>query len=185
MRPGVGWAGRAGGAGGWVGALFVATAVLSAAAPRDSRPGGARRPGLGSATGTRLIRTTVIHVSPVDNQGHLRRGFTVTETVHGADCWLGSAKVIGAARCSAGDYIYDPCWAEAGDPSRRSVLCLISPWDHSVERLLTETEIVTDPPVPDEPGAPPWAVELADGQRCQIHTGAHASLNPSGGDDAD
>ena len=127
----------------------------------------------------------MIHVSPVDNQGHLRRGFTVTETVHGADCWLGSAKVIGAARCSAGDYIYDPCWAEAGDPSRRSVLCLISPWDHSVERLLTETEIVTDPPVPDEPGAPPWAVELADGQRCQIHTGAHASLNPSGGDDAD
>jgi hypothetical protein len=90
-----------------------------------------------------------------------------------------------AARCSAGHYIYDPCWAEADGPFGPSVLCLFWPWEHTVERLLTETEVATDPPESDAPGVSPWAVELADGQRCRAHTGAHSSLDPARGDEAD
>jgi hypothetical protein len=58
------------------------------------------------------------------------------------------------------------------------------PWTETVERLLTETNNRLEPPTSDVDGSP-WSVELVDGQRCRIATGAHASLNPSGGDDAD
>jgi hypothetical protein len=155
-----------------IGVLAAMVGVIrSSATPSRPRVGGP------------LTKTAVIHVSPVDGQGRLHPGLKVTGTVEGAACWIGSVKVSGpAASCSAGHSIYDPCWAEADGPSGRSVVCLIWPWDNTVERLLTKTEIVTDPPVPD---MPPWAVELADGQRCRVHTGAHSSLNPSGDDEAD
>lgn len=145
---------------------------------------GATSPGLRSPA-IPLGKTVVLHVRPVDDQGHLLPGFSVTDTVHGADCWVGSEEVAGAGRCGAGNYIYDPCWAEADDPSGPSVVCLPWPWDHAVKRLLTGTEPSTDPREPDGPDASPWAVELADGQRCRIYTGAHSSLNPASEDDAD
>src|SRR5581483_6495292 len=66
----------------------------------------------------------------------------------------------------------------------RPVVCMGEPWTEKAERLLTETNNSLEPSASDVDGSP-WSVELVDGQRCRIATGAHASLNPSGGDDAD
>jgi hypothetical protein len=55
------------------------------------------------------------------------------------------------------------------------------PWRREITRLHGETD-----PVPATPDVDaPWGVELADGQRCRVSTGAHASVNPSSDNDAD
>ena len=158
--------------------LAVVVGVLRSGSDGGKSPG-LRSPAIPSG------KTVVLHVRPVDDQGHLLPGFSVTDTVHGADCWDGSEEVAGAGRCGAGNYIYDPCWAEADGPSGPSVVCLLWPWDHAVDRLLIGSELSTDPREPTGPDASPWAVELADGQRCRIYTGAHSSLNPASEDDTD
>lgn len=153
-----------------LGALAVSVGILEAAG--SSAP----------ASTMRLAKTEVVRVRPVDGQGHLSPGYTVTETVEGANCPLPSVKVDGqTSSCEAGSAIYDPCWVEAGDPTRPSVLCMPNPWDHEVQRLLTTGDIVTDAPAPDWP---PWAFQLADGQQCRVSTGAHGSVESSD-DDAD
>jgi hypothetical protein len=129
-------------------------------------------------------KTTVVRVRPVDDEGRLSRDFTVTETMKSEWCPDSSVKVGAPAhRCNAGNLGYDPCWTEVEGPAGPSVLCMLDPWSHEVHRLLTEMEVV---PESGQPGADdPWGIELADGQRCRVATGAHDSLNPSGGDDAD
>ena len=132
---------------------------------------------------TKLTKTAIIHVRPVDDQGRLRADFLVTQTVHDAKCPLSSEKVGELANaCNAGEFIYDPCWTERDGPSGPSVICMTDPWTHNVERLLTATTIA---PAAETAGGSPWGIELADGQRCRVSTGAHASINPSGGRDAD
>lgn len=168
-----------------IGVLAIMVGVLRVAERSDSTGPGVAGPnpnGL-SLTGPQGA-TTVIHVRPVDDQGRLRNGFTVTDTVQDAKCYAGgSVKVAGAQTCVAGDYIYDPCWTETDAPSGPSVVCMSEPWTQTVERLLTETNTAMGPPALDSDGSP-WSVELVHGQRCRIAT-AHDSLNPSSGDDAD
>lgn len=162
------------------GSAALALALIAACTDdKPERNSSARSPSPAPPT-----QTAVVHVRPVDDQGRLRGDFTVTDTVDGAECDIGSVKVAELAhRCFAGSGIYDPCWTETDGPSGPSVLCMGQPWSNEVWRLLTGTDIAPDPPAPGFDA--PWGVELADGRRCRYATGAHSSLNPAGDDDAD
>jgi len=155
-----------------LGVLAVSVGTLRAAGPAAS------------PSTTRPAQTGVVHVRPVDDQGRLSRGFTVSETLDGEWCPDASVKVGAPAhRCNAGHLLYDPCWTETDGPRGPSVLCMLQPWSHEVHRLLTTTVVAPEPPPLGVDS--PWGVELADGQRCRVLTGAHSSLDPSGDDDAD
>jgi hypothetical protein len=122
-----------------------------------------------------LTKTAVVHIRPVDDQGHLRPDFNVRDTIQGGTCLGHSEKVAELAhRCEAASGLYDPCWAETGGPSDPSVLCLGQPWSHDVERLVTKSKIAPAPPTPGFDA--PWGVELANGQRCRFATGAHDTV---------
>lgn len=164
-----------------MGLALIAVLAMMVAGLRVAEQSDSIRPGVaGPQRGT-----TVVHVRPVDDRGRFRSGFTVADTVPEAKCYAdSSAIVVAAERCVAGEYIYDPCWTETDGPAGPSVACMIEPWTQTVERLLTETKSAPDPLALDSDGSP-WSVELVDGQRCRVASGAHDSLNPSSGDDAD
>ncbi len=133
--------------------------------------------------------TAIVHVRPVDADGCLLNSFRVKETVENAGCVIPkgfgpypradpSRKVVSALRCGAGDFGFDPCWLEPG-ASKPSVVCMYQPWQDHVIRLLTGPEELEVSLRTEEFGAP-WAVELADGQRCLVGIGAHDLF----GDDA-
>jgi hypothetical protein len=71
-------------------------------------------------------------------------------------------------RCFAGNYVYDPCWAD----SAGGVMCMESPWAPSIVHLAA-------PRIP--PGVDvattdldaPWGVQLTSGARCVAVQGAH------------
>lgn len=140
--------------------------------------------------------TRVVHVSPVDSHGRLLTSFHVRKTVRDADCGPLTASVgprqrpdpservaYPAFRCSAGVVLYEPCWRETGR-ARPSAVCMDSPWQHYVTRLLTAVEMPAVPPEHDF--SFPWGVQLANGQRCFVLTGAHDSLSGKlGGPDTD
>lgn len=80
-----------------------------------------------------------------------------------------------AWRCSAGNFILDPCFES--QPPGALLACASAPWVSQV-RLLKLSK-----PVPqalanrgDLSSAQPWALELADGARCTYLTGATTAL---------
>jgi len=117
-----------------------------------------------------LTATRQVHVSPVGPDGSALSGFRTTQTVADASCEAGSEAIGRAYRCFAGNFVYDPCWAErAGTPT---VLCLPFPWSVADIRLEVGAPLSA---IPAEPGtSEPWGVELADGQRCVLLQGAHS-----------
>jgi hypothetical protein len=117
-----------------------------------------------------LTATRQVHVSPVGPDGRPVRGFRTTRTAGHAGCEPGSEAIGQAYRCIAGNFLYDPCWAErAGTPT---VLCLAVPWSVTDVRLDVSAPLGAIPaaPAPSEP----WGVELAGGQRCVLLQGAHS-----------
>jgi hypothetical protein len=106
-----------------------------------------------------------------DQDGRLAAGFKVIETIEGASCPGESDKVAGTEKCTTSDLIHDPCWTETATPA--SVVCMIEPWSHDVERLLVaEGQSITF----SEPYEFPWGIELASGLRCLVATGAHSNV---------
>lgn len=104
----------------------------------------------------------------------LREGVAVSERAPGR-CFAGSLSTAGrpdAWRCNSGDRIYDPCF-EGTQDERTVLLCVDTPWsEHAL--LLTPTHA---PPRGEAnpanlTGALPWAIELANGARCQLLSGA-------------
>ena len=164
----------------WRSAALLLSVVMAAGCSRDAqinRSATSTSPNSAATTSTtRLTKTEVAHVRPVDDQGKLAQGFTVTDTVDGAWCQEPSGKVGGPAHsCNAGDVAYDPCWTEEMGPSGPSVLCMRQPWSKEVHRLLTKTKVGPEPAAPGD--TDPWGIELADGQRCRFAIGAHDSLS--------
>lgn len=131
---------------------------------------GSRPTGTVSVPGGPGGHTQQVHVSPVTSAGAAVSGYRVTSRVSGAICEPGSEAIGHAYRCSAGNYLYDPCWAEkAAGPA---VLCVASPWEHTAVELRVTAPL---PAIPDPPAGPgePWGVQLATGQRCNLAQGAH------------
>jgi hypothetical protein len=106
------------------------------------------------------------------------------------------SNVLGAPeahRCGAGKFIYDPCLGYAPD-----LTCVDSPWARNVvslhataiSYLLPHNKIITwktnsarNPPRVTQPSlasvlkTPPWAVELANGERCVFVDGATFAIS--------
>jgi len=109
--------------------------------------------------------------------GRLVSGLTVAARISGK-CFAPSLASQGRAdawRCSAGNLILDPCYESI--PSAQPLLaCPTSPWQPQV-RLLAATGIPHDQANPGTLTAQlPWALELADGSRCQFLTGATTAV---------
>ncbi len=113
--------------------------------------------------------TQVVMVSPLANDGTIADGYRVTKTLTNATCHATSEATAVGYRCSAGDILADPCWAESPD----SVLCWAEPWSNELLRLTLGGPL---PPLPPQEGEPiPWAIE-ADGKQCLLAQGAHEKV---------
>lgn len=121
---------------------------------------------------------TVVQLFAPFRPAGLAGGLRVTADLRGY-CWGGSQALGGrpdAWRCTGENRILDPCF-EAGAPEATALACSASPWSDEIV-LLTLTA-----PLPREranaPGGTmphPWAIQLASGVRCQIATGATATV---------
>ena len=139
---------------------LTAAPVLAACGSAPGRPAG-------------LTATRQVHVSPVGPDGSPVRGFRTIKTASHAGCEPGSEAIGRAYRCFAGNFLYDPCWAERGGTP--AVLCLAFPWSVTDIRLdlsapLSAIPVAAGPAAPAEP----WGLELAGGQRCVLLQGAHS-----------
>jgi hypothetical protein len=119
-------------------------------------------------------RTQVKLLTPFGPAG-LSVGMAVTEKVSGK-CFAASAASPSrpdAWRCSSGNGILDPCYQRILVADKQLACPVGGPWPANVV-LLTLAQ-----PLPSEPRketsraeALPWAIELANGQRCTLFTGA-------------
>jgi len=110
--------------------------------------------------------------------GRLAPGLTASSRGNGK-CFAASAASAGrpdAWRCSIENAIHDPCFQNVmGDPNL--LACPESPWSTNVV-LVTLTS-----PLPTEHSSRewkkdtlPWALELTNGERCSLFTGATAPI---------
>jgi hypothetical protein len=119
-------------------------------------------------------RTQIKLLTPFGPAG-LSIGMAVTEKVNGT-CFASSAASSSrpdAWRCSSGNGILDPCYQRILGDEKQLACPVGGPWPANVV-LLTLTQ-----PLPTEPrketnraDTMPWAIELANGQRCSLFTGA-------------
>lgn len=130
--------------------------------------GGHDRAGSGTrapttTTGPRVaVLTQVLTFQAFDDRG-LLPGLVAAQTVPGV-CTGGSLVLAGRAdawRCTAGTAVLDPCFSAEGTPE---LACVPDPFTPNAMVLQVT------PPLPrgnrNDPGHPPWFLELADGTRC-------------------
>ena len=132
------------------------TPTKPAAMQQQSKPASNSSSAAGSGQGTR----TVVFFP---------NNFAATSTVQG-NCWTSSIASgrSDAYRCMAGNYIYDPCFVYGSN----SVACPTVGTGIEQGTVIDLTQ-----PLPqagsEAPGAaPPFALELANGDACNIETGA-------------
>ncbi len=88
-----------------------------------------------------------------------------TATVAGA-CQGGSVVHPGRAeawRSRAGDATFDPCFA---NPTGEELVCVADPGAREVTTLRPATPLGRAGSNRNDPGLPPWCLEVADGTRC-------------------
>jgi hypothetical protein len=117
---------------------------------------------------------TLVRLFTPFNSGGLSVGLAVTDSATGS-CFTPSVADsfrVDGWRCSAGNRIYDPCF-ENIFADRRILACADAPWTANVVLLRLTS------PLPsarrgqvDRSNTLPWALELANGQRCTMLTGA-------------
>ena len=121
-------------------------------------------------------RTEVDVYAPWAPDGTLSPEVTITTHASG-HCWIGSIATPDRAawRCLSGNSIYDPCIAPAYAAAARQVVCVDAPWTGAVALQLTQ-------PLPLDAANKAagtgldasWALELTNGQRCVVGTGANS-----------
>jgi hypothetical protein len=128
-----------------------------------------------SATGASAqAKTTVVHWSPFAGDGSLRSGLIATPK-YGGDCWTGSFVLHRGYRCTAGHFIYDPCFA---DPMHDdAVLCVGDPFRSHVIRLRVSGAL--NDGYSARPGVA-WALRLANGLRCTFFAGGATDADRAG-----
>jgi len=118
---------------------------------------------------TAAARTRVIPIRPVTAQGHLQPGYRITQRFTQGTCEAGSDVLSGVYRCFAGNFVFDPCWADDAS-SAPGVYCQSEPWSRDVAHLSLKQPLVASP------GGPLaiWGLQLSGGQRCIAAQGAHS-----------
>jgi hypothetical protein len=103
--------------------------------------------------------------------GGLVPRLTVTTRASGS-CWtasLASGSRPDAWRCMSGNSIHDPCFVGFDQVAA----CFSSPWSSDVVLLSLSGPLPGDAKRPPNIlDGPPWALELASGERCTMLTGA-------------
>ena len=120
----------------------------------------------------RSQKTVAVRVVPVGSSGTLDERYHVLAVKDPASCPSPSELVFFAFSCTAGDFIFDPCW-----DTRRlepTVVCMSAPWSDEVYRLRLERPISVKPleGVDDSP----WGIGLKSGLRCRLARGAHSTV---------
>lgn len=123
-------------------------------------------------------RTHIKMLTPFGMKG-LSDGMQATDRVSGK-CFAPSAASPtrpDAWRCSAGNAIMDPCYQRIMGDEKQLACPVDGPWSEKVVLLA-----ITDS-LPSEPrkemareGTLPWAIELGNGKRCSLFTGATAPV---------
>jgi hypothetical protein len=108
----------------------------------------------------------------------LSKTLSVSQTLSGS-CFAESvadASRSDAWRCNAGNAIEDPCFANLmGDG--KTIACARSPWEGKIVLLTLDSPLPAAgrKTIPRE-SAMPWTLELANGDRCALFTGATAPV---------
>ncbi|HYB44706.1 MAG TPA: hypothetical protein VEL75_23220 [Candidatus Methylomirabilis sp.] len=106
--------------------------------------------------------------------GGMSAGVSVAERVSG-ECFASSIASAGrpdAWRCTAGNRILDPCF-EGFEGGQLRLACARSPWSAEVTVLTPTAEPKrAEANTLSLASALPWALELSDGSRCTLLTGA-------------
>jgi hypothetical protein len=149
----------------------VLVAVLVATAAACSSSG---KPTVGTATTgpipTSSAQTEIAVYAPWGSGGKLT-GVTATKTQEG-NCFAGSIAASGRAdawRCSVGDEIMDPCFA---DPGGHQVACPAFPDLTSVATIHLGRSLDPGLANHDNPAAAPWMLQIAGPVSCAFLTGA-------------
>jgi hypothetical protein len=123
-------------------------------------------------------RTQIKLLTPFGPNG-LSIGMAVTEKVNGA-CFAPSAASPtrpDAWRCNAGNAIHDPCYQSILGDNKQLACPVGGPWPANVILLTLAQPLPTEPHKEESrDSALPWALELANGQRCTFFTGATAPV---------
>lgn len=167
-------------------AAFVAFGPLAVAA-QDATPA-AGDPGT-SVTPSRTNTRYVVPFTP----GGLNAGFTVTSSIEGA-CTFGSSIAYSrpdAWGCTTDGGVLDPCFENpfVATDEATEVACLDTPWSTDVVMLTLTAPLAREMEEPDDamsgtvdtavdtadeliqPWDLPWALELANGDRCSLMHG--------------
>lgn len=120
--------------------------------------------------------TQVRIFKPFNPNGDLVVGLAVTGKIEGS-CWTESLAAPGrpdAWRCMAGNTIYDPCFASLAGSE---LACAQEPWAANAVLLTLHSPLPerTAPTGPLLTGLP-WALELENGRRCTLLTGATTGI---------
>jgi hypothetical protein len=145
--------------------LLIVPALLAAAA---------------GATASTPSRTEVVRWSPLDSAGWVKKALRV-DFVPGGRCLdIGYTYVGGIAyRCSAGHGLFNACWREGPNPTE-FVICTGDPWQSRVVRLRSPNLLLYPGVTHEKAATYPWAIELADGNRCTVVQGAHGAVRTHG-----
>jgi outer membrane murein-binding lipoprotein Lpp len=166
-------------------AVLVAALVLAGCAshPAGSGSSTSASHAAGSTTSVSASRSaTVPPVRAATTTTHVFSAFGSTGTPaagvrahRSGSCFASSITVPDRAayRCFAGNEILDPCFVESTSP-RSAVACYADPWSRAVELTLKAALPTPGPPLKI---SQPWAIELADGDRCVVTTGTAPILH--------
>ena len=125
-----------------------------------------------------LTRTRIKLLTPWGPNG-LSIGMATTQEVNGS-CFthsLASPSRPDAWRCTAGNGLMDPCYQRILGDERQLACPVGGPWPANVVQLtLTQPLAQEDRKQPSRDSVLPWAIELANGQKCTQSTGATAPV---------
>jgi hypothetical protein len=153
-------------------ALIVASAVVLLTLAM------ARVPLVSAAAPPQPPRTQIKLLTPFGVRG-IAEGLQVSDKVSGK-CFVASAASPtrpDAWRCNAGNAILDPCYQRILGDEKQLACPIDGPWSQKVV-LLTLTDSLPSEPRKEmsRDSALPWAIELANGKRCTLFTGATAPV---------
>lgn len=127
---------------------------------------------------TIVARTRIKMLTPFGPAG-LSIGMAVTQQLNGT-CFtrsVASPTRDDAWRCSAGNAIMDPCYHRIMGDEKQLACPVGGPWPANVVLLtLTQALPQDEHKAVSRDSSLPWALELANGQRCSLFTGATAPI---------